>query len=204
MPSSNRTVIHREIGIDCGHRVPDHGSKCRSPHGHRYRVISTCAGDLVQDFGHPEHGMVIDFGNVKTYMMDIIDSIFDHAFVISVADKVMMEMYFPGEDIKRIQELYAKSIGDQLDRYCSTVEKKPIVLPRTCHSEQDPDGMKVVPVPYSPTAENMAAHMFQLLERPFKAHFKDAPIELVNIRLYETPNGWVDHSAAGFNAGIGG
>lgn len=197
------TLIHREIGIDCGHRVPCHGSKCRSPHGHRYRVISTCAGDLVQDFGHPEHGMVIDFGNVKAYMMDIIVSIFDHAFVVSAADAVMMEMFFPDEKPKAILELYQKSIENQLERYCSTADKKPIVLPRTCYSDQDPDGMKVVPVPYSPTAENLAAHIFQMLERPLKAHFEKTPITLVNIRLFETPNGWVDHSAPGFNLGIG-
>lgn len=40
----------------------------------------------MQDFDHPENGMVIDFGNIKRYMMDIIDAIFDHAFVVSVAD----------------------------------------------------------------------------------------------------------------------
>lgn len=197
------TLIHREIGIDCGHRVPDHESKCRSPHGHRYRVICTCAGDLVQDFGHPERGMVIDFGNVKKYMMDIVDSIFDHAFVVSVADGVMMEMFFPNEDHLEILKLYQKSIDEQLDRYSSTGDKKPIKLPNTCYSDQDPSGMKVVPVPYSPTAENMAAHMFQMLERPIKAHFEKTPIELVNLRLFETPFGWVDHSAPGFNPGIG-
>ncbi|WP_082914956.1 6-pyruvoyl trahydropterin synthase family protein [Paramagnetospirillum marisnigri] len=200
--SRSPTLIHREIGIDCGHRVPDHGSKCRSPHGHRYRVIATCAGHLVQDFGHPEHGMVIDFGNVKAYMMDIFDAIFDHAFIVSVADAVMMEMFYPGEDPKAILDLYQESIAEQLDVYCSTADKKPIRLPRTCYSEQDPDGMKVVPVQYSPTAENLAAHMFEMLDQPLKAHFEKTPIRLVNIRLFETPNGWVDHTADGFNPGI--
>jgi len=203
MSSKNTTIVHREIGIDCGHRVPDHQSKCRSPHGHRYRVIATCAGDIVSDFGHPEKGMVIDFSNIKQYMMDIIDAIFDHAFVVSVADLVMMEMYFPSESPEKILDLYQGSINEQLERYCSTSEKKAIKLLRTLYSKQDPDGMKIVPVPFSPTAENMAAYMFGLLDKPLSAHFEKEPIKLVNIRLYETPNGWVDHSAEGFNFGVG-
>ena len=194
MEDREQTTIHREIGIDVGHRVPDHQSKCRSPHGHRYRVITTCTGDIVQDFGHPEHGMVIDFGNIKQYMMDIVDAIFDHAFVISVADSVMMEMYFPGEDAAEILRQYQASTDDQLGRYCATADKQAIKLPRTLYSEQDKDGMKIVPVPFSPTAENMAAYMFYLLDKPMQAHFDTAPIKLINIRLFETPNGWVDHS----------
>ncbi len=202
MNDKEQTMIHREIGIDVGHRVPDHQSKCRSPHGHRYRVIATCTGDIVQDFGHPENGMVIDFGNVKRYMMDIVDAIFDHAFVVSAADRVMMEMFFPGEEPAEMLRHYQSSIDRQLERYCATADKVSLQLPRTRQSEQDKDGMKIVPVPFSPTAENMAAYMFRLLDKPLQAHFNTAPIKLVNIRLYETPNGWVDHNRGQVN-GLG-
>ncbi len=95
-------------------------------------------------------------------MMDIIDAIFDHAFVVSAADRVMMEMFFPGEEPAEMLRHYQSYIDRQLERYCATADKVSLKLPRTRQSEQDKDGMKIVPVPFSPTAENMAAYMFRL------------------------------------------
>ena len=43
----NRCELTRRIGIDMGHRVPDHGSKCRNPHGHRYEILATCEGPVI-------------------------------------------------------------------------------------------------------------------------------------------------------------
>ena len=31
-------LITKEIEIDAAHRVPNHKSKCRTFHGHRYRI----------------------------------------------------------------------------------------------------------------------------------------------------------------------
>ena len=137
----NKAVVHREIGIDCGHRVPDHASKCRSPHGHRYRIIATCAGDILEKPGEHEHGMVIDFGHIKKMMIDVLDAIFDHAFVVSKYDKVMMEMFFPGEDPSEAYSRLAKELHGQMADYTMALrrqeEVKPIALSRTCVSEQD-------------------------------------------------------------------
>ncbi len=132
-------------------------------------------------------------------MTDVIDAIFDHAFVVSAADRVMMEMFFPGEKPAEMLRHYQSYIDRQLERYCATADKIPLMLRPTLFSEQDKDGMKIVPVPFSPTAENMAAYMFKLLDKPLQAHFDTAPIKLTNIRLFETPNGWVDHSRGPVN-----
>jgi len=194
---TQRCILHREIGIDVGHRVPDHGSKCRNPHGHRYRIIATCEGPVLNQSGHEENGMVVDFGNVKKYMMDWLDAVFDHGFVVYKGDTAMMNMFFPGkhshdvvfEDFKFAWEqqqaayLGAMSVGK---------ETSAMDLPRTCQSEQDPNGMKIIVVDYIPTAENLARHMYELLKQPLEAHYGNDTIKLVNIRLYETPNGWVD------------
>lgn len=191
-----KAVVHREIGIDCGHRVPDHSSKCRSPHGHRYRIIATCAGNIVEDAGTHGDGMVIDFGHIKMFMMDIFDAIFDHAFVVARHDTVMMAMYFPGENPDDVYKRYDQHLEAQMATYGASLQRgedgKAIVLPRTCISEQDPDGLKIVPVNYTPTAENMARHMFDLLGAAIHNYYLNDQIELMNIRLYETPNGWVD------------
>ncbi len=198
----NKAVVHREIGIDCGHRVPDHKSKCRSPHGHRYRIIATCAGDILEKPGEHEHGMVIDFGHIKKMMTDVLDAIFDHAFVVSKEDKVMMEMFFPGEDPRETYSRLYKQLRNQMGAYTFALrqgdEPQPVALSRTCISEQDPDGMKIVPVNYTPTAENMAKHMFELLRECLHNYYRHNEISVMNIRLYETPNGWVDYPGTVF------
>lgn len=196
---TQRCIIHREIGIDVGHRVPDHGSKCRNPHGHRYRVIATCEGPVMDQKGNEENGMVVDFGNLKKYMMDIIDAVFDHGFVVYKGDKAMMDMFFGGYPMPSdlISSTFKLAWNNKLSKYREMVLVKgptdPIVLDRTKNSEQDPDGMKVIIVDYVPTAENLAKHFYEMLAPIIAAHYGDDTIRLINIRLYETPNGWVDY-----------
>lgn len=72
--------ITKEIGIDMGHTVTNHNSKCKHLHGHRYRIICTVDDKLITE-GAAE-GMVIDFSDLKKAMMDVLDAPYDHAFVI--------------------------------------------------------------------------------------------------------------------------
>lgn len=203
---TQRCIIHREIQCDIGHRVPDHGSKCRNPHGHRYRVIATCEGPVMDQKGNEENGMVVDFGNLKKYMMDVIDSVFDHGFVVYKGDKAMMDMFFPPEhtSIEDITSNFKIAWQEELDLYLYNVknclETKPLYLYRTSKSEQDPDGMKVIIVDYVPTAENLAKHFYEMLAPIIAAHYGDDTIRLINIRLYETPNGFVDYGIGGFSS----
>lgn len=90
-------LVTREIGIDAGHRVTFHGSKCRNIHGHRYTIQATCEGKL-QDSGE-EMGMVMDFGFLKEEMMNEIDAPCDHGFICWDQDKQVLDM-FAGENLK--------------------------------------------------------------------------------------------------------
>ena len=61
-------TVARQIGIDAGHRIQTHGSKCRHLHGHRYLIEAVCeAGHLHQ--GGEQTDMVLDFGFLKEEMM---------------------------------------------------------------------------------------------------------------------------------------
>ena len=82
-------LISKEIEFDLGHRVSTHGSKCRNPHGHRYKVRVTCKGDIIDDPTRPDHGMLIDFGNLKTIMNENIHDVLDHGFAVWEEDKVL-------------------------------------------------------------------------------------------------------------------
>jgi 6-pyruvoyltetrahydropterin/6-carboxytetrahydropterin synthase len=41
------TEVTKIVEWDMGHRVPNHKSKCRNPHGHRYRLEVTIGGPLI-------------------------------------------------------------------------------------------------------------------------------------------------------------
>lgn len=71
-------LITKEIEIDMAHRVPNHNSKCKSLHGHRYKIEVGVDDKLVSTSGASDEGMVIDFGDLKQIMMEEIDAKFDH------------------------------------------------------------------------------------------------------------------------------
>ena len=72
-------TISKEIQFDAGHRVPLHTSKCKNPHGHRYRVVAFLEGELITS--GPETGMVRDFSHVKQALTEFVHDVFDHGFV---------------------------------------------------------------------------------------------------------------------------
>jgi len=206
--------MHREIGIDMGHRVPDHGSKCRNLHGHRYKIVATCEGKILDQDGNEENGMVIDFGNVKKYMMDWLDSVFDHGFVVYKNDITLMNMFFPKNSknawqgntninnnetiFKKFNEVWNKENKIYLELMKSKKYSNKITLPNSLISNENPSGLKIIIVNYVPTAENLAKHMYTLLSLPIKQHYGN-DIKLVNLRLFETPNGYVDFPGMKYN-----
>jgi len=93
-------LITKEIGIDMGHRVPNHKSKCRNLHGHRYQIEVGVDDKVVTMEGASDQGMVIDFGDLKEIMMNELDAKFDHGFCIYENDVF----------VKNIEELGLKTI----------------------------------------------------------------------------------------------
>lgn len=80
-------VISKEIEFDAGHRVPLHESKCKNPHGHRYKVKAIVAGELITE--GPESGMVRDFSIIKELLTKRVHDVFDHGFMVYTDDKEM-------------------------------------------------------------------------------------------------------------------
>jgi 6-pyruvoyltetrahydropterin/6-carboxytetrahydropterin synthase len=83
--------ISKEVEFDAGHRVPNHNSKCKNPHGHRYKVRATVRGDLVETPGASSQGMVVDFGDLKRAMTQCIHDVLDHGFIVYQGDEVMQK-----------------------------------------------------------------------------------------------------------------
>ena len=74
------TRIRRYVETDTGHRVPNHKSKCRHMHGHRYRFEAEIEGDTVTESGVSEEGMLMDFSDVSAILMEHVHDVVDHAF----------------------------------------------------------------------------------------------------------------------------
>ena len=74
-------LITRRLEFDAGHRIPDHKSQCRHLHGHRYAMEICLAGDVIDSRGRSDHGMVMDFSEVKNLAMMNLIEVWDHAFL---------------------------------------------------------------------------------------------------------------------------
>jgi 6-pyruvoyltetrahydropterin/6-carboxytetrahydropterin synthase len=80
-------LITKSIEIDMGHRVPNHKSKCKNLHGHRYKIIVAVDDKVVTTEGASNEGMVTDFGDLKEIMLEEIDKKYDHGFAMYYNDE---------------------------------------------------------------------------------------------------------------------
>lgn len=80
-------LVTKKIEIDMGHRVPNHKSKCRSIHGHRYFIEVGVNDKIITEKGKSDEGMVIDFGDLKVIMLEEISDVYDHSFIMSDEDE---------------------------------------------------------------------------------------------------------------------
>lgn len=163
--------ICREIGIDAGHRVPLHGSKCKHPHGHRYKIEANCTGPLFD--GTEQDGMVIDFGFLKDEMMSIIDAHCDHGQILWVDDP-FVRMLVPMLDLSSAREGIARVGFFFLTTTIQVDANRSIPV-------------KLYLLPCAPTAENLARHWFERLA-PRVLLRTNEQAKLSSVVVHETPN----------------
>ena len=84
-------LITRRLEFDAGHRIPDHASQCRHLHGHRYAIEVTLSGDIIEREGDAANGMVMDFSEVKAIAQRHVVDAWDHAFLVSGRDRVVLD-----------------------------------------------------------------------------------------------------------------
>lgn len=158
--------VTREIGIDAGHRVFTHGSKCRQMHGHRYAIQATCVtrDELISE--GEQRDMTVDFGFLKGAMMDQIDHYCDHGFIWSTEDGML-------------EKFLKKTTLDEC--------KLKVIQDGFCFINLPDLGMKFYIVPFIPTAEKLAEHWFKKLQTPVDQLSLGAA-ELKEITVWETPN----------------
>jgi 6-pyruvoyltetrahydropterin/6-carboxytetrahydropterin synthase len=98
------TRIRRWIETDTGHRVPNHKSKCRNIHGHRYRWEVELEGEVVSEGGVSDEGMLMDFSDISTILTEHIHDVVDHAFIVYENDAEAIEaLSFMGDGHKTVK-----------------------------------------------------------------------------------------------------
>tara|TARA_Y100000593_G_scaffold13994_3_gene26181 strand:+ start:9918 stop:10364 length:447 start_codon:yes stop_codon:yes gene_type:complete len=96
-------LITKSVEFDMGHRVPYHKSKCKNPHGHRYKVEVCLQGDIVDIEGKSENGMVMDFKDVKEILMIYVHDKLDHKFMYWKKDMVMKNFFTENHEFEYIE-----------------------------------------------------------------------------------------------------
>lgn len=122
-------TISKEVEFDAGHRVPNHASKCRNPHGHRYRVRARVTGEIVTTSGASNEGMLEDFTVIKDLLNRFSHDIYDHGFIVWSEDMAMQVALAKGADRDNLNwnvivvpwiptaENLAKSIFEKFDEH---------------------------------------------------------------------------------------
>lgn len=157
----NKFSASREIGIDAGHRVTNHNSKCRNVHGHRYTVIASYVGDVSAVPRSSSEGMVMDFSFMKDDMMAVIDAPCDHGLILWEKDPLVSTV-LAGHDTWK---MYRGRTTEGL-----------------LYLNPDAPFGKVYIVNFVPTAENLAKHWCELLRERLQLTTLN-----VTVHVWETP-----------------
>ena len=74
-------IVYKEFTFDSAHFLPNvpEGHKCRELHGHTYSLKVFVEGEL-----HPDHGWVIDYGDLKKAVEPVIKRV-DHTLLNHIA-----------------------------------------------------------------------------------------------------------------------
>ncbi len=136
-------TITRKLEFDAGHRIPDHKSQCRNLHGHRYTLEITLVGEVIEEEGSSDNGMIMDFSDVKALAKEHLVDIWDHAFLVYAKDNAVRSFLATIPDHKTVVidkiptvENLASTAFDTLrtvyqDRYGTGLRLQKLVLHET-------------------------------------------------------------------------
>ena len=129
-------TCNRYHDLSFGHRVVGHEGKCRSVHGHNYRITffaRATAGSL------DDIGRVIDFSWLKTKLCDWLESEWDHKLMLWEQDPLLH---------------YLEQKKDFAANATEQRQRESLLLG---------DVFDLATVPFNPTAENIGHHLLHIV-----------------------------------------
>ena len=73
-----KATLSKTFRFEAAHHLPNHTGKCREPHGHSYRLVVYVDGKVIDQTGHPQEGMVMDFDIIKRVWEEHLKPLLDH------------------------------------------------------------------------------------------------------------------------------
>lgn len=157
-------LIERRIEIDAAHRAAFDGTKCSNLHGHRYAVLASCVGPMIEE--GLQKGMVLDFGILKKIMKEEIDEPCDHAALLWVDDPMTRTFVCDDNILETII--------------------KPAVLSKG-HYRLETSAVGVLYILKDiPTAEALAAHWYHRMKPRIEA-LNIPDLRLHQVKVFESP-----------------
>lgn len=74
--------LTREFSFEMAHALEGYDGLCRHVHGHSYKLFVTVSGNPCDDPASPKYGMVMDFGDLKRIVNELVVDRYDHALVL--------------------------------------------------------------------------------------------------------------------------
>lgn len=68
-------TITKEFSFEAAHKLNWHNGHCANLHGHSYKLFVSAKGEL------NENGLLMDFGDLKTLVNELIIKKYDHSFL---------------------------------------------------------------------------------------------------------------------------
>lgn len=122
--------------FDAAHRLKYHTGHCRRQHGHTYQVELECEGTINDFPGESDHGMVVDFGDVKRVYREAVHNVLDHQDL----NKVLRPTYPSAENLAwwifaqlwgKVRGLWRVRVWEQIDRSYVEVDRQMFLSSKT-------------------------------------------------------------------------
>ena len=102
----------RFLEFDAAHRVMQHESKCRTIHGHRYKIEVIVTADQLDMVGR-----VIDFGVIKGVLGQWIDDNLDHTAILRFDDPLLESISKDSESFKKPYTVMFNPTAENLSKH---------------------------------------------------------------------------------------
>lgn len=80
-------ILQKDFSFEASHQLPNHDGKCARLHGHSWKGTVYVKGEELHVSG-PKQGMVMDYGDIKHYLNDLIENFLDHHHLNATVDLV--------------------------------------------------------------------------------------------------------------------
>ncbi|PAB56796.1 6-carboxytetrahydropterin synthase QueD [Anaeromicrobium sediminis] len=108
-------ILRSEHSFDSAHFLAGYEGKCSNIHGHRWRVVVEVMEEKLKSGGQLD-GMVVDFGDLKNDLKEIVD-FHDHKLIIEMGTMKKHLVELLKEEGFKIMEVNFRPTAENFSKY---------------------------------------------------------------------------------------